>query len=213
MFTFRRTLVDEYLNRHKKAMTGHVLDIGGKRKNIRGTFFPPKHSNVRWECLNIDKATQPDYCCPASNIPLEDNSLDCLLLCEVLEHVDNPEEVLRECHRILKPSGQGFITMPFLYRIHADPYDYQRWTKTKLNNVLTSCGFDADIEALGGLWAVVFDLFFGHIENAASFGRLKKGFCIKVLKLVRPLFALLEGRNATSSEGITTGWAIRARKF
>ena len=67
--------------------------------------------------------------------------MDGFLLCEVLEHTSKPENILSEAYRILKPGGSGLITMPFLFGIHADPFDYQRWTNTKLEVTLRSIGF------------------------------------------------------------------------
>lgn len=41
-----------------------------------------------------------------------DNYFDAVLLISVLEHLDNPVKVLRECHRILKPDGKLLINVP-----------------------------------------------------------------------------------------------------
>jgi len=46
--------------------------------------------------LNIDKSINPDYLCSADDIPVEDESFDIVLLAEVLEHIENPIEVLKE---------------------------------------------------------------------------------------------------------------------
>jgi SAM-dependent methyltransferase len=45
-----------------------------------------------------------------SKVPSNDASL--VALCDVLEHVENDSEVLKEAHRILKPGGLLFITVP-----------------------------------------------------------------------------------------------------
>jgi len=122
-------------------MKGRVLDVGGKSVLTRGNFVPPKEACTKWEYVNIDKNTNPDYLCEASNIPLNDLSIDCLLLCEVLEHVSNPELTIKEAFRLLNKGGTCIISMPFLYPIHADPNDYQRWTNVKINKILKDCGF------------------------------------------------------------------------
>ena len=49
-----------------------------------------------WKYVNIDKSTDPDFCCSAENIPVGDASYDTAILCEVLEHLGHPEQVLKE---------------------------------------------------------------------------------------------------------------------
>ena len=57
-----------------------------------------------------------------SNIPVENNSFDYILCTEVLEHVFNPEKVIVEFLRIIKPRGQICITIPFASLPHQKPY-------------------------------------------------------------------------------------------
>jgi 2-polyprenyl-3-methyl-5-hydroxy-6-metoxy-1,4-benzoquinol methylase len=42
-------------------------------------------------------------------VPLDDCSADVILCYDVFEHVSRPEEILHECHRILRPGGQMLI--------------------------------------------------------------------------------------------------------
>lgn len=49
------------------------------------------------------------------DIPLKKNSIDVYLSFGVIEHFEEgPEEVLKEAHRVLKPNGLLFITIPYL---------------------------------------------------------------------------------------------------
>lgn len=48
----------------------------------------------------------------ANNIPLEDESVDCVTLLAVLEHLDNATKVLSECYRVLKFGGILILTTP-----------------------------------------------------------------------------------------------------
>ncbi|UCE37894.1 MAG: class I SAM-dependent methyltransferase [Thermoplasmata archaeon] len=48
----------------------------------------------------------------AENPGFEDNSFDVITCSEVMEHQEKPKQVLRECHRILKPNGIIIITTP-----------------------------------------------------------------------------------------------------
>jgi SAM-dependent methyltransferase len=44
--------------------------------------------------------------------PLEDASFDCVSMLAVLEHMDDPQAVATECHRILRPGGRVVLTVP-----------------------------------------------------------------------------------------------------
>ena len=46
------------------------------------------------------------------DIPLKDSSLDAVICSEVLEHVDSPNESLRELVRVLKPGGVMALSVP-----------------------------------------------------------------------------------------------------
>lgn len=55
------------------------------------------------------------------NIPLADASADVVVSSDVIEHLDNPEKLLKEVSRILKTGGQIIISTP--YRISEKPSD------------------------------------------------------------------------------------------
>ena len=48
----------------------------------------------------------------STKITLENNSVDCVTMLAVIEHLDFPLEIIRECHRILKNDGILIITTP-----------------------------------------------------------------------------------------------------
>ena len=48
------------------------------------------------------------------SLPLADNSVDCIVSVDTIEHVHRPQEFLRECHRVLVPGGQAVFTTPCL---------------------------------------------------------------------------------------------------
>ena len=47
-----------------------------------------------------------------NDIPLQDSSLDAIICSEVLEHVDSPNESVRELVRVLKPGGVMALSVP-----------------------------------------------------------------------------------------------------
>ena len=62
-------------------------------------------------------------------LPLRDNSVDCIVCDTVIEHVNSPEVLIKEIQRVLVPGGKAYITAPFLYPFHDSPSDFMRWTK------------------------------------------------------------------------------------
>jgi len=213
--TFRRYYLDQMLLSQKYY--GKVLDVGGKKDNKRGVFRPALENVKSWEYLNIDVDTNPDYCCSADTIPVEDECFDMVLLNEVLEHLEDPKSVLQECYRVVKKGGMMIISMPFLYAIHADPYDFQRWTDVKLKQELQHAGFSYEhisVKPMGSLFAVIYDLLYVSVNNASNDSQsLKNKLLRKVfLPLLKQMFLFLDKRYSYKSKFITTGYYVTAQK-
>ena len=60
----------------------------------------------------------------ATNIPLEDNSIDIVISFETLEHHDKHEEMIVEVKRVLKPNGMLIISTPDKL-VYSDKKNYQ----------------------------------------------------------------------------------------
>lgn len=54
----------------------------------------------------------------AHYLPLADASVDVVLMGEVLEHVEQPERVLREAHRVLRPGGCLIADVPWWHELY-----------------------------------------------------------------------------------------------
>ena len=48
----------------------------------------------------------------ATKLPFEDNTFDCVVTSEVLEHIQDDVSVISELHRVLKPGGSLGVTVP-----------------------------------------------------------------------------------------------------
>lgn len=181
-YSFRRFYVDKYYtgNIHLLKEGADVLDIGGKNKNKRGCFDIGVYNlNVKYS--NIEQSTEPDYLCDAANIPVAENSFDGIILSEVLEHIENPIDVLREIYRILKPGGLLLMCTPFMFLIHADPFDFARYTDQWYYNKLTSLGFkDIKIERQGNFFSVVGNLLKLYAYELLKVGKPKNKYARKI---------------------------------
>jgi SAM-dependent methyltransferase len=51
----------------------------------------------------------------AADLPFRDGSFDTVVSINTFEHISRVEEALRECHRVLRPSGLAFLHLPPYY--------------------------------------------------------------------------------------------------
>ena len=73
--SYRRALLDAELKRLAGALSGVVLDVGGKRVP-RGRFVPPEERVARWVRLNLDPVERPDVVADAQTLPVRDKTTD-----------------------------------------------------------------------------------------------------------------------------------------
>lgn len=99
-------------------------------KNVVALNLGSGNSDFGNDLLNVDLLPYQnvDIICDIENIPFKDNSVDYIINIAVLEHVPNPQKVISEIHRILKPGGKIYSFIPFMQPFHASPYDFQRFT-------------------------------------------------------------------------------------
>lgn len=205
----RRYYLDKFFQEKTNNLKGEVLDIGGKKINKRGNFIP--NLNLKVYYLNNDLDTNPEYHLDANNFNVQNKEFDYFFLAEVLEHLEYPEQCLKSAYKVIKKGGLGFISMPFLYRKHDDPKDYQRWTDTKLQEVLKKINFKiVGIYPMGGLFCVINDFWmFSSLNSKKNFlGILNKTF----FKILSPVLKFLDKKTLYLINYITSGWFIIVQK-
>jgi SAM-dependent methyltransferase len=83
---------------------------------------------------------RPDVFADGARLPFADATFDNVVCLEVLEHVPDPAIVIAEIARVLRPGGQAWLSMPFLYPVHDAPFDFQRYTIFGLRRDLERSG-------------------------------------------------------------------------
>ena len=156
-YSVRRYYVDLFFIRHICCFkqNASILDMGGLKGKKRGVFNIERYT-FYIKYANIAEKANPDYLCDITHVPVENCCFDGVILAEVLEHVINPKAVLQEAYRILKPGGVALICTPFLLHVHADPYDFGRYTGHWYRTVMTDIGFiNVEIEKQGFIFQCV----------------------------------------------------------
>ena len=103
---------------------------------------------------------------PNQHLPLPDESVDTILSTQTLEHIRNVGFYLKECARLLKPDGILILTAPMQWRHHEVPYDFLRFTRYGLMDLLENNGFvTKSMTACGGVYALIGQIFLNHLSE------------------------------------------------
>ena len=144
-----------------------VLDAGSGEGGHRAAFPRQRYVGVdlgigdsRWDYSKLDAIGD------LSALPFRDGSFEASINITTLEHVRDPQRVLTEMGRALKPGGRLLLIVPHEWEEHQQPHDYFRYTRYGLEHLLRSAGFaEFDIRPVGGF----FRLLSRRLLNALQF--------------------------------------------
>lgn len=212
-YSLRRYHVDAFYERYGSdfASADRVLDLGGTKLNKRGQFNIYDHTD-RVTVVNIDSSKGTDIVCDASSVPFGDGAFDVVICAELLEHVPCPEKILSEVHRMLNKGGKAYITVPFLFPIHADPYDYARYTATGLRKMIEDSGLTVEtIAPHGEFYGVLFDMVRMWLHKKVQRRIIRHGL-YRGLQLLMKWAARKEADGDAFTRAFTSGYGVIARQ-
>lgn len=147
--TLSRTLQNLALSQFE--ISGDVIDLGSKSKKSSYYRFIKIKSGTNLVFADLystkDAMIKIDL---EKSFPIQDEAKNFILLNNVLEHLFYYQICIEECFRILKRGGCLIGVVPFIHRIHPDPDDYFRYTKSSLEKLFYEAGFQSvKIKSLG----------------------------------------------------------------
>jgi SAM-dependent methyltransferase len=123
-------------------LRGEVLDVGCGTKPYRALVPATSYTGLDYDTPARRAAGFADVFYDGGQFPFADASFDGVLCTQVLEHVFNPDEFLREIARVSRSGGVLALTVPFVWDEHEQPYDFGRYSSFGLRALLERTGFE-----------------------------------------------------------------------
>lgn len=109
-----------------------ILDVGGRIQPYR-PLFDGRVGN--YYALDAVAGPSLSVVSRAEDLPLAAGEFDVVLCTQVLEYVPSPQKVVDEMHRVLRPGGYLFLSVPAVFPRDSNP-EYWRFLPSSLRLLL-----------------------------------------------------------------------------
>lgn len=173
------------LRRFAPEMRGSILDLGCGTKPYEELF---SNATSYLGCdVEYSKTfytdSKVDCVYDGKHLPFADKEFDCIVSFETFEHIFNLDEVMREIHRVTKPSGSLLISIPFGFPEHVEPYDFARYTSFGIQHILKQCGYEiVNVEKTSTCVLAIFQVYIDYLaRHLAPRGKLYYLFQVLII--------------------------------
>jgi SAM-dependent methyltransferase len=185
--------IDLTINDLNKIITSQheeiILEIGSSNGNLIHEI----NKNGRYNFIGTDVVDLPltklsnKYCnipfirCDINNNPFINESVDCIICLNVLEHIENDSKALSEINKILKYNGKLILELPYGENLY-DNYDkflkhFRRYSTVDIINKSVNSNFEIiKIEYMGIL---IYPFFYLHKKIISKLKFFKPKVLIK----------------------------------
>ncbi|SDU08287.1 methyltransferase domain-containing protein [Halopseudomonas salegens] len=208
---------DQFLIKYVDRYNGTLYDLGCGESPYKDFFltYADRYVGVDWTgSLHNTKA---DIAADLNKpFPIESDVADTIVSLSVLEHLCEPQNMLDEAFRILKPGGNIVLQVPWQWWIHEAPYDFFRYTPYGLKYMLEKAGFrDILVEAQSGffsMWILKANYFSRRLIKGPKPLRWLIGAILSVIWFVNQKTAPLLDKLDRNWDLETSGYYVTARK-
>lgn len=120
--------VSRFLEETKSLTTKPKILVIGAGTPGRGTEKLWADADIEIHGVDIFQSPTVDVVCDGHYLPFPPDSYDGVLIQAVLEHVVEPQKVVTEIFRVIKPNGIVYAETPFMQQVHEGAYDFTRYT-------------------------------------------------------------------------------------
>lgn len=134
---------DRSLIAHQHFLKGRLFDLGAGESPYRDFFLEHANQYVAVDWAGTFHNSKADIIADLNMpLPIDSEAADSVVSLSVMEHLCEPQMMLNETYRILKPLGYLLLQVPWQWRIHEEPYDFFRYTPFGLKYMLAKAGFE-----------------------------------------------------------------------
>lgn len=209
---------DRFLEKCIPLYQGILYDLGCGESPYKKFFlqYAEKYIGVDWlgSCHDTSADISADLNQP---LPIEDEVANTIISLSVMEHLCEPQMMLNEAYRILKPRGSMVLQVPWQWWIHEAPHDFFRYTPYGLKYMFEKSGFiDVNVIPQSGFFTTMtmkMNYFSTRFVRGPKFLRLViKAGLIPFWYVGQKLAPILDklDRNWASE---TSGYYVTARKL
>ncbi|QXP88118.1 methyltransferase domain-containing protein [Methylococcus capsulatus] len=190
---------------------GTLYDLGAGESPYKDFFLQHADDYIAVDWAGSYHAIRADIVADLNaHLPIESEVADAVVSLSVLEHLREPQTMLDEAFRILKPGGGLVLQVPWQWWIHEAPHDFFRYTPYGLEYLLKQAGFiDIQVEPQAG--------FFTMMVLKLNY------FSLRLIRGPRPLRWMLRGifggmwylgqKLAPSLDKLDRNWALEASGY
>lgn len=149
-------------------------------------------------------------------LPIESDVADTVISLSVMEHLCEPQVMLNEAYRILKPGGTMLLQVPWQWWIHEAPHDFFRYTPYGLQYLFKKAGFvDVTVEPQSGFfttWILKFNYFSLRFARGPKLIRWPIKACLVPFWYVGQILAPLLDKLDRDWAAEAAGYFVTAKK-
>ena len=150
-------LMDRFIRKHSGQCRGQIFDLGCGDAPYKDFLLQNAESYVGVDWSGSQHENNEDVTADLNHpLPINNEVADTVVSFSVIEHLSEPQVMLHECYRIMRPGAVLLLQVPWQWQLHESPHDYYRYTEYGLRHMLTKAGFiDVVVEPQSGVFTTI----------------------------------------------------------
>ena len=182
-----------------------VLDVGGRIQPYR-VLLP----GIRYLAIDLQVTPLVDVVANAERIPFCKQEFDLVLCTQMLEYVPDPDLVLSEIYRVLKPGGRLLLSVPTVFPRDADE-DRWRFLPAGIRQLLSAFS-EVEIVPEGSSIAGFFRTINLYLHLFARYPAMQRALRYTVIPVLNLVGLGLEKMVRSGNDAFAVNYSVLARK-